>query len=50
MTIVPACPARRTRAISSSTNRATPRCVFALPLRLRMCSTSPVSERTAMIG
>ena len=50
MTIGPECPARRTRAISSSTNRRNPRCVFAAPLRLRMWSTSPVSERTARIG
>jgi len=26
------------------------RCVFAFPLRLRMCRTSPLSARTARIG
>ena len=36
--------------VTTVTNRAAPRWVLAFPLRLRMCSTSPVSERTARIG
>ena len=43
----PRAPARRSRATSSSTNRTTPRAVFAEPLRSRACSTSPVSARVA---
>jgi hypothetical protein len=34
--ITPVAPARRTRAKSSSTSRGLPRCVLALPLRLRI--------------
>jgi hypothetical protein len=46
----PLAPARRTRGISSSTNRSAPRDVFADPFLARMCNTSPVSARVAMIG
>jgi hypothetical protein len=42
-------PARTTRAISSSTKRSAPRALLALPVRARMCSTSPVSARVARI-
>jgi hypothetical protein len=36
-------PARRQRATSSSTKRLVPLAVLADPLRMRACSTSPVS-------
>ena len=42
--------ARSTRAISSSTKRLIPFCVFADPFRRRMCSASLVSARVARIG
>ena len=50
MTISPAAPARRTRATTSSMKRRTPRAVLAEPLRMRACSTSPVSARVASRG
>jgi hypothetical protein len=46
----PLAPARRSRAISSSTNRRGPRAVLAEPLRSRACSTSPLSARVASSG
>jgi hypothetical protein len=46
----PLAPARRKRATSSSTNRAMPRAVLALPLRSRAPSTSPLSARVASSG
>jgi hypothetical protein len=46
----PLAPARPTRAISSSVTRSIPFCVFADPLRRRMCSTSRVSALVARIG
>ena len=49
-TISPVAPARRTRAMSSWMKRRAPRAVFADPLRMRACSTSPVSARLAKIG
>ena len=50
ITICPAAPARRARAMVSSMNRRVPRAVFAEPLRIRACSTSPVSARVANSG
>ena len=49
-TISPVAPARRHRATSSSTKRLAPRAVLADPLRMRACSTSPVSARVASSG
>jgi hypothetical protein len=46
----PLAPARRTRATSSSTNRAAPRAVLARPVRWRAWSTSPVSALVASSG
>jgi hypothetical protein len=46
----PVAPARATLGISSSTNRNAPRDVFADPLLARICNTSPVAARVAMIG
>jgi hypothetical protein len=46
----PVAPARRMRPMVSRTNRCAPRAVFALPLRMRACSTSPVSARVASSG
>ena len=46
----PVAPARSTRAISSSTKRSAPLAVFAEPFLARMCSTSLVPARAAMIG
>ena len=46
----PVAPARCTRAISSSVKRSIPFCVFAEPLRKRMCNTSRVSALVARIG
>ena len=40
----------RTRATTSSMNRPAPRWVFAEHLRIRACSTSPVSARVASSG
>ncbi len=48
--LTPGAPARFTRAISSSVKRGIPFCVFAEPLRNRMCSASRVSARVARIG
>ena len=48
--LTPLAPARSTRAISSSQKRLIPFCVFADPLRRRMCSASRVSARVARIG
>ena len=48
--LMPVAPARSTRAISSSQKRLIPFCVFAEPLRSRMCSASRVSARVARIG
>jgi hypothetical protein len=48
--LTPVAPARVTRAISSSVKRSIPFCVFADPLRRRMCSVSRVSARVARIG
>ena len=50
LVLTPVAPARSTRAISSSVNRSIPFCVFADPLRRRMCSASRVSARVARIG
>jgi hypothetical protein len=47
---VPVAPALRTRAISSSVKRSIPFCVFADPLRRRICSASRVSALVARIG
>jgi hypothetical protein len=48
--LVSVAPARSTRAINSSQKRPIPFCVFAEPLRRRMCSVSRVSARVARIG
>jgi hypothetical protein len=48
--LTPLAPPRATRAISSSPKRSIPRCVFADPVRRRMCSTSRVSARVSRIG
>src|SRR5580658_6778471 len=48
--LTPLAPARPTRAISSSVKRSIPFCVFADPVRRRMCSTSRVSARVASSG
>ena len=48
--LLPVAPARSTRAASSWQKRSIPFCVFADPLRIRMCSTSLVSARVARIG
>ena len=48
--LTPVAPARSTRAINSSQKRSIPFCVFADPLRRRMCSASRVSARVARIG
>ncbi len=46
----PLAPARRTRPASSRTKRSAPRIVLAWPLRILMCSTSPLSARVARSG
>jgi hypothetical protein len=43
-------PARCTRPATSSTNRAAPRAVLALPVGVRACSTSPVVAPVASNG
>jgi hypothetical protein len=47
--LMPVAPALVTRALSS-VKRRIPFCVFADPLRSRMCSASRVSARVARIG
>jgi hypothetical protein len=46
----PLAPARRTRPASSLTNRSAPRPDAARPVRIRTCSTSPVSALVASNG
>ena len=46
----PVAPRRRTRCTSSRTKRSAPRWLCADPLRIRACSTSPLSERVAAGG
>jgi hypothetical protein len=48
--ISPLPPARRTRAISSSTKRGAPRWVCAEPVRSRTCNTSSPPARVAGSG